>query len=146
MIYQQTNGRGVDVILNSLAEDKLQASVRCLARNGRFLEIGKFDIMSNNTLDMSIFSKGIKFYGIMLDRVFFIPEENREYLHKILTDGLCNGAIKPLTRKVFQKNEVEDAFRYMSVGRHIGKVRYLIDAIVDFVSNGKKGLYKLRRI
>lgn len=39
---------GVDVVLNSLAEEKLQASVRCLARHGRFLEIGKYDL-SNNT-------------------------------------------------------------------------------------------------
>lgn len=39
---------GVDVVLNSLAEEKLQASLRCLARHGRFLEIGKYDL-SNNT-------------------------------------------------------------------------------------------------
>ena len=54
MIMQRTGGRGVDVVLNSLAEEKLQASVRCLANNGRFLEIGKFDMVSNNPLDVSI--------------------------------------------------------------------------------------------
>lgn len=36
------------MVLNSLAEEKLQASLRCLARHGRFLEIGKYDL-SNNT-------------------------------------------------------------------------------------------------
>jgi fatty acid synthase len=46
----ETNGRGVDIVLNSLAEEKLQASVRCLAPRGRFLEIGKFDLDSNNRL------------------------------------------------------------------------------------------------
>lgn len=39
----ETNGRGVDIVLNSLAEEKLQASFRCLGRGGRFLEIGKYD-------------------------------------------------------------------------------------------------------
>jgi NADPH:quinone reductase-like Zn-dependent oxidoreductase len=48
----ETNGRGVDLVLNSLSEDKLQASVRCLAPRGRFLEIGKFDLMNNNTIGM----------------------------------------------------------------------------------------------
>jgi len=43
-----TRGRGVDLVLNSLAEDKLQSSVQLLAQHGRFLEIGKFDL-SNNT-------------------------------------------------------------------------------------------------
>lgn len=47
-ILRATKGRGVDVVLNSLAEEKLQASVRLLAQHGRFLEIGKFDL-SNNT-------------------------------------------------------------------------------------------------
>lgn len=47
---KETNGRGVDLVLNSLAEDKLQASVRCLAEGGRFLEIGKLDLLKDNTL------------------------------------------------------------------------------------------------
>lgn len=41
---------GVDVVLNSLAEEKLQASIRCLARHGRFLEIGKYDLSNNSAL------------------------------------------------------------------------------------------------
>lgn len=43
----ETNGRGVDLILNTLCAEKLQASVRCLAPQGRFLEIGRFDFASN---------------------------------------------------------------------------------------------------
>ncbi|EFN81866.1 Fatty acid synthase [Harpegnathos saltator] len=122
MINQQTKGRGVDVVLNSLAEDKLQASVRCLARNGRFLEIGKFDILSNNTLDMSIFSKGIKFYSIMLDKIFSSSFIKKSQLNNVLREGLDNGAVKPLIRTIFQKDEVETAFRYMAAGKHIGKI------------------------
>ena len=45
-------GRGVDVVLNSLAEDKLQSSVQLLAQHGRFLEIGKFDLSNNTSLGM----------------------------------------------------------------------------------------------
>lgn len=41
---------GVDVVLNSLAEEKLQAGIRCLARHGRFLEIGKYDLSNNSAL------------------------------------------------------------------------------------------------
>jgi fatty acid synthase len=50
LILEETKGRGVDVILNSLAEDKLQASLRCLAKDGRFLEIGKLDLSNNSPL------------------------------------------------------------------------------------------------
>lgn len=41
---------GVDIVLNSLAEEKLQSSVRVLAEHGHFLEIGKFDLSQNNSL------------------------------------------------------------------------------------------------
>ena len=37
-------------MLNSLAEEKLQASVRVLADSGKFLEIGKYDLAKNSAL------------------------------------------------------------------------------------------------
>ena len=39
-----TEGRGVDVVLDSLAGDFVDASLRLLVRGGRFLEMGKTDI------------------------------------------------------------------------------------------------------
>ncbi len=52
-IRRATKGRGVDVVLNSLAEEKLQASLRLLAPHGRFLEIGKVDLANNTPLGES---------------------------------------------------------------------------------------------
>ncbi|XP_035740327.1 fatty acid synthase-like [Vespa mandarinia] len=61
MILQETDGGGVDIVLNFLAEEKLLASLRCLAYRGRFLEIGKFDLAANNLLDIDVFTKEISF-------------------------------------------------------------------------------------
>jgi fatty acid synthase len=41
---------GVDVVLNSLSEEKLQASLQVTAQHGRFLEIGKYDLSNNTAL------------------------------------------------------------------------------------------------
>lgn len=124
MILKQTNGRGVDIVLNALVEEKLQASLRCLAKGGRFLEIGKFDSMADNLLDLSILSKGVHIYSVHLDNVYSDKDTEalRKYLSALLEEGLRSGAVKPLSRKVFQNNEVETAFRYMAAGKHIGKV------------------------
>nr|XP_012234197.1 PREDICTED: LOW QUALITY PROTEIN: fatty acid synthase-like [Linepithema humile] len=122
MILSQTNGRGVDIVLNSLAEEKLQTSIRCLAKGGRFLEIGKFDFMANNLLNLSMFSKGIKFYSVMLDNIFTAPKELKERLNMVVAKNLANKAIQPIARKIFEKDEVEAAFRYMAAGKHIGKI------------------------
>lgn len=50
LIMRKTRGRGVDIVLNSLADEKLQASIRVLAEGGRFLEIGKYDLSKNTLL------------------------------------------------------------------------------------------------
>ena len=43
-ILRQTEGRGVDVVLNSLTGEFIPATFSVLSENGRFLEIGKRDI------------------------------------------------------------------------------------------------------
>ncbi|XP_057319878.1 fatty acid synthase-like [Microplitis mediator] len=122
MIMEKTNGRGVDIVLNSLADEKLQASVRCLGTGGRFLEIGKFDMANDTHLAMAAFEKGISFHGILLDNVFTASSERKKCMHTLLQKGLDNGFIKPLVRTVFPKDNLEAAFRYMAAGKHIGKV------------------------
>lgn len=98
MIIKQTNGRGVDIVLNSLAEEKLLASVRCLAHGGHFLEIGKFDLAANNPLGMECFLKEVSFHGIMLDSLFSAKADQKRMLRDIMAPGLKNGAVKPLVR------------------------------------------------
>ncbi|XP_076226839.1 fatty acid synthase [Nomia melanderi] len=123
MVMKQTNGRGVDVVLNSLAEDKLQASVRCLGFRGRFLEIGKFDLAANNQLGMEIFLKEISFHGVLLDRVIAgVRSDICKQLHEFIQEQLLNKTIKPLKRKCFEKHEIEAAFRHLAAAKHIGKV------------------------
>lgn len=67
MIRVATKGRGVDFVLNSLSDDKLQASLRCLAKRGTFLEIGKYDIMNRTKIHMGHFASEINFKAIFLD-------------------------------------------------------------------------------
>jgi len=75
MILRETNGQGVDFVLNSLAEDKLQASVRCLGKKGHFLEIGKFDMANDSKLPMGCFLKEITFHAVLADNLLNAPDE-----------------------------------------------------------------------
>lgn len=142
-----TNGRGVDVVLNSLTGDKLQvcmiyefklnfeakfcfrkASLRCLAINGRFLEIGKYDMQMSNTLGMFAFLNNITFHGVGLDCFFregLQSKKLKQFIDEVtvlIDDGIKNGVVKPIDRTVFQLDQADKAFRYMTNGKHIGKV------------------------
>ncbi|KAM4824750.1 fatty acid synthase [Urocitellus parryii] len=121
-VLRHTAGRGVDLVLNSLAEEKLQASVRCLAQHGRFLEIGKFDLSNNHPLGMAIFLKNVTFHGILLDALFEDAGASWQEVAGLLRAGIRDGVVQPLKRTVFSKAHVEQAFRYMAQGKHIGKV------------------------
>lgn len=52
-----TNGHGADVVLNTLTGDILHESWRCIADNGRFIELSRKDSMGRNSLSMEPFSR-----------------------------------------------------------------------------------------
>ncbi|CAH2098693.1 unnamed protein product [Euphydryas editha] len=129
MIKEQTNGKGIDLVLNSLSDDKLQASVRCLGYRGRFLEIGKFNISNNTFIDMNYFLNEISFHGIVLDYMLDGTSSGEEFaktLGHLMSSGIESGAVRPLTYCTFEKDQIETAFRYMAAGKHIGKIVFKI--------------------
>ncbi|CAK9827746.1 Fatty acid synthase [Anthophora retusa] len=122
LVLNETNGRGVDIVLNSLAEEKLQASVRCLAIGGRFLEIGKFDLSNDTPLGMAVFLKNVSFHGILLDAICEEDGPERREVVRLVSEGIKNGAVRPLPSTVFSEQQLEQSFRFMATGKHIGKV------------------------
>nr|XP_006825449.1 PREDICTED: fatty acid synthase-like [Saccoglossus kowalevskii] len=117
-----TKGKGVNVVLNSLAGQKLQASTRILARHGRFLEIGKYDLSNNSPLGMSLFLRNVTFHGILLDALFEGDNPDWQLVYDLVSQGIESGAVQPLKTTVFTHDNVEGAFRFMAQGKHIGKV------------------------
>jgi NADPH:quinone reductase-like Zn-dependent oxidoreductase len=122
-IKRVTGGRGVDVVVNSLAGEALRQSWACLAPYGRFIEVGKKDILGNSGLDMQPFVKNTIFAGVNLEAMMIHePLRCHNLVSKVL--GLFEqGAIdfiRPMTVHDFA--EVESVFREMQRGSHIGKL------------------------
>ena len=122
-IQRVTKGRGVDVVINSLAGLSLEASWECIASYGRFIEIGKKDIMSNSKLPMLSFSKNASFMGFdastwQEER----PLEARRHL-KILVDLIANKTFHtPYPLHVYCISQIEEVFRLMQDGKTSGKI------------------------
>ncbi|XP_072140212.1 fatty acid synthase-like [Dermacentor andersoni] len=128
-VLRETKGRGVDLVLNSLAGEKLQASVRCLATRGRFLEIGKFDMSRDSPLGMSVLLKSAVVYGILLESLYGDGPQAVEDMcrvRQLLGEGIASCAVRPLDAIRFARDQAEEAFRFMASGKHIGKVVLVI--------------------
>ncbi|XP_072167778.1 fatty acid synthase-like [Diadema setosum] len=121
-IMKETNGKGVDLVLNSLASEKLEASLRVLAMHGRFLEIGKYDLSQNTGLGMALFLKNTSFHGVHLDRLMDVGNPDWPTVAQLMKEGIASGVVRPLKATTFQRDDVEAAFRFMAQGKHIGKV------------------------
>lgn len=117
-----TEGTGMDVVLNSLAGDALQASVRLLGRGGRFLEIGKYDMSQNTPLGMECLLREISVYGVGLNNLMLGDPDQFEQVADLLRAGIRSGEVVPLRAEVFEHSQVAQAFRHMSTGKHRGKV------------------------
>ncbi|KAI1773059.1 putative polyketide synthase [Hypoxylon cercidicola] len=121
-LMKATNGRGVDVILNSLTGDMLHESWNIVAENGNFIEIGKKDMLDRHNLSMKPFDRNASYRAFDLSRKSISDETTRRvgiYSFELIRQG----HIKPLhICKVFSFEETIDALRYMAQGKHIGKI------------------------
>ncbi|MFE9009849.1 type I polyketide synthase [Streptomyces sp. NPDC007875] len=121
-----TQGRGVDVVLDSLAGEFVDASLRLLPRGGRFLEMGKTDLRSPE--EVASTHPGVSYQAFSLyeagnDR---IGEMLRE-----LAELFDRAALHPLPLNTWDVRHAPAAFRYMSQGRHIGKNVFTMPRALD---------------
>lgn len=131
-VMRMTHGRGVDVVLNSLAGDGLSASWECIASFGRFVEIGKRDIHTHTKLDMFHFAKNVSFSAV---DIFGMSRERPDLVRKSLSAVMAMVAESKVhvsqPMRTYSVSEIEDAFRYMQSGKNVGKI------VVDMKKDGQ---------
>ncbi|MBI3562017.1 MAG: acyltransferase domain-containing protein [Gammaproteobacteria bacterium] len=113
---------GMDVILNSLADNLLRDNFPLLRRYGRFVEVGKYDMMVNNKLGMEMFLRDISVFGVGLNNVARGDNAEAATLIACFNQGLDSGVIQPLGYSVFNPDQLVEAFRTMARGQHMGKL------------------------
>ena len=122
-ILDATGDRGVDVVLNLLGGDALRASWECLAPFGRFMEIGKRDILSNSRLEMAQFAVNATFSSVDLS---ILIVQRPLVMKRLMADVMSlhrAGFVKPVSPiTIFPISEVEMAFRALQSGKSIGKI------------------------
>ena len=119
-IAQQTQGKGVSVVLNSLSSEAIFKSLSVLSPGGRFLEIGKAGIWSRE--DMANHRPDVTYQIIDLVQVTTDQPQLIQSMLKTLSSQLQQGELKPLPLKVFEANQAIEAFRFMQQAKHVGKV------------------------
>ncbi|MBI2378843.1 MAG: thioester reductase domain-containing protein [Deltaproteobacteria bacterium] len=119
-VRADTGGRGVDLVLNSLAGEAIEKSLSVLGPRGRFLEIGKRDIYGNTKIGLRPFRNSLSYFAIDLG-ASMVPDFVRPLLDELIHD-LSAGRFRPLPYKTHPVGSATEAFREMTQARQIGKL------------------------
>jgi len=119
-VMHLTGGRGVNVILNSLAEEFIPKSLSVLAANGRFVEIGKRGIWEQERVAQ--LRRDVSYYVLDLAETSRREPALIQSMLRELMEGFAEGTLKPLPQRVFPIQEAVSAFRHMAQAKHTGKI------------------------
>ncbi|WP_147264829.1 zinc-binding dehydrogenase, partial [Streptomyces sp. NBRC 110611] len=108
-----TEGRGVDVVLNALAGEFVDASLRLTAPGGCFLEMGKTDIRDPEAT--------APVHYRAFDLADAGPDRTQEMFGELL-ELFAQGVLRPLPVASWDVRRASEAFGYMSRAQHVGKI------------------------
>ena len=124
-ILASTEGKGVQVVLNSLAgEEFTKASLSCLAEGGRFVDIagvGRRGVLSKDK--MAEVRPDIDYTIIQLaDNMHRRDTEHMRTHFKDVMQRLCRGELKVPDYSLWSFTEARTAMEFMLTGDHMGKL------------------------
>ncbi|WUI00895.1 SDR family NAD(P)-dependent oxidoreductase [Spirillospora sp. NBC_00431] len=121
-----TGGEGFDVVLDSLAQEFVDASLRLLPRGGRFLEMGKTDVRDAD--EVAAQHPGVAY------RAFEMFEAGPDRIAGMLAELgelFDSGVLRPHTVTAFDVRRAREAFRHLSHARHVGKLVLTVPRALD---------------
>ncbi|MYW58246.1 SDR family NAD(P)-dependent oxidoreductase, partial [Streptomyces sp. SID8370] len=125
-ILAATGGRGVDVVLDALVGEYVDASLRLLPRGGRFVEMGKADVRDPGQVARE--------HPDVVYRAFDLMEAGPDRIQEMLTElrsGFETGRLGPLPVEAWDIHRARDAFRHLGQARHVGKVVLTLPRALD---------------
>ena len=122
-VMATTQQRGVDVAFSSASGEILQATWRCIARFGRFIDVSKADILSNNRLDMQPFLHNRTYSAV---DIVSLSQEKPRLIREVLLKSVelyADGVFQPVESiTTFPYSRIETAFRTLQTGDSVGKI------------------------
>ena len=120
-ILAATDGAGVDVVLNSLTgEGFIDASLSCLRQGGRFVEMARRDILSED--EMAAVRPDVGYWILELD---VLKKTDPAWVGRVLRDvmaGISAGRLGPIVHSRWPLAEAGAALSFMRSAGHLGKI------------------------
>ncbi|MCV7090992.1 sulfolipid-1 biosynthesis phthioceranic/hydroxyphthioceranic acid synthase [Mycobacterium interjectum] len=121
-IPRDTDGRGVDIVLNSLTGAAQRAGLDLLAYSGRFVEIGKRDIYADTRLGLLPFRRNLTFHAVDLALLSKTHPQRLQRLLQTVYERIADGHLPLPACTEYPLSQAATAIRMMSGAEHTGKL------------------------
>jgi len=121
-IRRDTDGYGVDIVLNSLTGAAQRAGFELLAIGGRFVEIGKRDVYGNTRLGLFPFHRNLTFYYVDLALMSLSHPQRVGDLLRTVYRLVADGELPPAKHTDYPLADAAAAIRVMGAAQHTGKL------------------------
>ena len=121
-IRSDTDGYGVDIVLNSVTGAAQLAGLKLLALGGRFVEIGKRDIYGDTKLGLFPFRRNLAFWGVDLGLMSVSHPAQVSKILGTVYRMTADGALPMPESTHYPLAEAATAIRTMSAAGHTGKL------------------------
>jgi polyketide synthase 5 len=122
LIRSDTEGYGVDIVLNSVTGPAQRAGLELLAFGGRFVEIGKRDIYGDTRLGLFPFRRNLTFSGVDLGLLSYTDPDRLRDLLKTVYQLVADGSLPMPESTHYPLADAATAIRMMSGAQHTGKL------------------------
>ena len=119
-VLKATGGAGVDIVLNSLADDFIRASLEIVASHGCFLEVGKRGIWTQT--QVADFRQDIRYFPFDLGELSQQTPALISDMLQAMMPHFSAGSLQPLRTTLYPLDSAAQAFRTMAQAGHAGKI------------------------
>ncbi|MFH8788031.1 type I polyketide synthase [Streptomyces roseoverticillatus] len=126
-IRAHTGGRGVDVVLNSLSGEAAARTRELLAPCGRFIEIGKRDVLTNQRMLQKALAPNTTLCVVDAANLVWQAPDHVEAVFDEVLAHVHAGDYVPLPHLAYPAHRVEEAFRLLQHSKHMGKIVITFD-------------------
>lgn len=121
-VSELTQGQGVNLVLEMLANVNLAKDLDVIARYGRIVIIGNRGERNQGTIAINpraAMAKDVDIMGMTLSNA--TPEE-RSHAHREIVNGLTNGTLRPVVGETFSLQDAARAHHRVLENRSFGKI------------------------
>jgi NADPH:quinone reductase-like Zn-dependent oxidoreductase len=120
-IRRLTDGRGAQLIFDAVAGETIPSLVEAATIGGWIVIYGALGGTTGPLPLPQTMLKGLTIRGYAMN-VFMADDSNRRQALEFVSNALANGRLRPVVDRVFELEQIAEAYRYLESNAQMGKI------------------------